>query len=91
VQIHGAKCWKKIASLLGKSANRTIVMTKKIYVLPFIGTTRTDVQCLHRYNKVLKPGLQKGTWTEAEDDIVRQMVRFKLNVFLWDGSYLERR
>jgi hypothetical protein len=40
----------------------------------YTGTTRTDVQCLHRYNKVLKPGLQKGAWTEAEDDVVRQMV-----------------
>lgn len=34
VQEHGAKCWKKVAGLLG--------------------TTRTDVQCLHRWNKVLK-------------------------------------
>ena len=25
---------------------------------------RTDVQCLHRWQKVLKPGLVKGPWTE---------------------------
>ena len=31
---HGAKNWKKISSLLGR--------------------TRTDVQCLHRWNKVLR-------------------------------------
>lgn len=24
---------------------------------------RTDVQCLHRWQKVLKPGLVKGPWT----------------------------
>jgi hypothetical protein len=24
---------------------------------------RTDVQCLHRWQKVLKPGLIKGPWT----------------------------
>lgn len=34
----------------------------------------TDVQCLHRYNKVLKPGLQKGSWTEYEDAVVRHEV-----------------
>ena len=25
---------------------------------------RTDVQCLHRWQKVLRPGLKKGPWTE---------------------------
>jgi hypothetical protein len=25
---------------------------------------RTDVQCLHRWQKVLRPGLVKGPWTE---------------------------
>jgi hypothetical protein len=34
VEKHGAKSWKKVATLLG--------------------STRTDVQCLHRWNKVLK-------------------------------------
>lgn len=37
VEKHGAKSWKKVASLLG--------------------STRTDVQCLHRWNKVLKVSL----------------------------------
>ncbi len=35
---------------------------------------RTDVQCLHRWQKVLKPGLIKGPWTPEEDDLVRQLV-----------------
>ncbi|CAM9558382.1 unnamed protein product, partial [Heterosigma akashiwo] len=35
---------------------------------------RTDVQCLHRWNKVLKPGLHKGPWTKEEDDVVLEMV-----------------
>ena len=35
---------------------------------------RTDVQCLHRWNKVLKPGLHKGPWKEEEDNIVRETV-----------------
>jgi len=34
----------------------------------------TDVQCLHRWNKVLKPGLKKGPWTEEEDQIVTELV-----------------
>jgi hypothetical protein len=35
---------------------------------------RNDVQCLHRWNKVLKPGLHKGPWTNEEDSIVKYMV-----------------
>lgn len=29
-----------------------------------------DVQCSHRYGKVLKPGIQKGAWREDEDAIL---------------------
>jgi hypothetical protein len=35
---------------------------------------RTDVQCLHRWQKVLKPGLVKGPWTQEEDDTVVKLV-----------------
>ena len=35
---------------------------------------RTDVQCLHRWQKVLKPGLVKGPWTPAEDALVVSLV-----------------
>lgn len=35
---------------------------------------RTDVQCLHRWQKVLNPNLVKGPWTPEEDDKVRQLV-----------------
>mmetsp|Transcript_3885 Transcript_3885/g.6081 ORF Transcript_3885/g.6081 Transcript_3885/m.6081 type:complete len:679 (-) Transcript_3885:141-2177(-) len=45
---------------------------KKIAEL--LGDTRTDVQCLHRWNKVLQPGLHKGAWTEEEDAVVKSMV-----------------
>ena len=57
-----------------------------------LGDTRTDVQCLHRWNKVLKPGLLKGPWTEEEDTIVTQ-VRAGARSFLavglgwfWDST-----
>ena len=36
---------------------------------------RTDVQCLHRWQKVLKPGLVKGPWTPDEDAMVVQLVQ----------------
>ncbi|KAF0919397.1 hypothetical protein E2562_029343 [Oryza meyeriana var. granulata] len=29
---------------------------------------RTEVQCLHRWQKVLNPELIKGPWTQEEDD-----------------------
>ncbi len=35
---------------------------------------RTDVQCLHRWQKVLRPGLIKGPWTKPEDDKVIELV-----------------
>mmetsp|Transcript_28605 Transcript_28605/g.39346 ORF Transcript_28605/g.39346 Transcript_28605/m.39346 type:complete len:804 (-) Transcript_28605:52-2463(-) len=36
---------------------------------------RTDVQCLHRWQKVLRPGLIKGPWTVEEDSKVVDLVR----------------
>jgi Myb-like DNA-binding domain len=35
---------------------------------------RTDVQCLHRWQKVLRPGLVKGPWTLEEDTVVIDLV-----------------
>jgi myb proto-oncogene protein len=35
---------------------------------------RTQVQCLQRWNKVLKPGLKKGAWTEEEDSTLQRLV-----------------
>lgn len=35
---------------------------------------RTDVQCLHRWQKVLNPDLVKGPWTKEEDEIVIKLV-----------------
>jgi myb proto-oncogene protein len=36
---------------------------------------RTDVQCLHRWQKVLRPGLIKGPWTADEDETVVRLVK----------------
>lgn len=35
---------------------------------------RSHVQCLQRWNKVLKPGLRKGPWTAEEDGILTSLV-----------------
>ena len=48
---------------------------------------RTDVQCLHRWQKVLRPGLIKGPWTQEEDDSVTDLVR-KCGVKSW--SFIAR-
>ena len=36
-------------------------------VAELFGGERTDVQCLHRWQKVLNPSLVKGPWTPEED------------------------
>eukprot|EP00742_Colponemidia_sp_Colp-10_P002435 GILJ01002595.1.p1 GENE.GILJ01002595.1~~GILJ01002595.1.p1 ORF type:complete len:583 (-),score=79.94 GILJ01002595.1:72-1820(-) len=36
---------------------------------------RTDVQCLHRWQKVLNPELVKGPWTKEEDELVTRLVQ----------------
>jgi transcriptional activator Myb len=37
---------------------------------------RTDVQCLHRWQKVLNPTLVKGPWTDIEDRLLLHLVNF---------------
>eukprot|EP00898_Chlorokybus_atmophyticus_P004529 jgi/Chlat1/5077/Chrsp33S05002 len=38
-------------------------------------TDRTDVQCLHRWQKVLNPELVKGPWTKEEDEKIVRLVK----------------
>ena len=45
-----------------------------------LGTVRTDIQCLHRWTKVIKPGLNKGPWLQQEDDLVRAEVQREARV-----------
>lgn len=39
--------------------------------------TKTHVQCLHRYTKILKPGLKKGPWTIEEDKKLLEWVKME--------------
>jgi hypothetical protein len=41
----------------------------------FLLGERSDVQCLHRWQKVLRPGLVKGNWTEDEDQMVIKCIK----------------
>ncbi|MCE3214783.1 DNA binding transcription coactivator transcription factor [Datura stramonium] len=36
---------------------------------------RTDVQCLHRWQKVLNPELVKGPWSKEEDEVITELVK----------------
>lgn len=53
---------------------------------------RTDVQCLHRWQKVLNPEMKKGPWTEEEDRILIQKVH-EYNAQNWSqiAQFLEGR
>jgi len=35
---------------------------------------KTDVQCLHRWQKVLNPEVVKGPWTKEEDELITKLV-----------------
>ncbi|EQC40127.1 hypothetical protein SDRG_02778 [Saprolegnia diclina VS20] len=53
-------------------------------VAMMLNTGKTDVQCLHRWNKVLKPGLLKGAWSAEEDDVLRSlMLKFGVGNIRW--------
>lgn len=58
---HNEKNWKDIAAAL----NRRFMSN----------APRNDVQCLHRWQKVLQPGLKKGPWTTEEDDTIVRLVK----------------
>ncbi|OMO91035.1 hypothetical protein COLO4_18691 [Corchorus olitorius] len=58
VQRFKGKNWKKIA---GASAAECF-------------KDRTDVQCLHRWQKVLNPELVKGPWSKEEDELIIELV-----------------
>lgn len=64
---------------------------KRIATMAF-GDSKTDVQCLHRWQKVLRPGLVKGPWTVEEDLLVMQLVsRYGLKKWSQIASHLKGR
>jgi hypothetical protein len=47
---------------------------KKWRMVAQLVTGRSPIQCLHRWCKILKPGLVKGAWNESEDALLRLWV-----------------
>jgi len=47
---------------------------KKIALAAF-GPSKSDVQCLHRWQKVLDPRLVKGPWKPEEDELIQRLVQ----------------
>jgi hypothetical protein len=41
-----------------------------LVVEQYLDGARTDLQCLHRWQKVPQPGLVKGSWTKEEDQVI---------------------
>jgi hypothetical protein len=58
VEKNGNRRWKRTAKEFGERS----------------GSERSNVQCQHRWNKCLKPGLLKGPWTPDEDETIRRMI-----------------
>jgi hypothetical protein len=46
----------------------------KTIAMEYLGGARSDVQCLHRWQKVLQPGLVKGPWTDEEDAVIVECI-----------------
>ena len=45
--------------------------------------TRSSAQCLHRWNEILKPGINRTNWTSKEDDVLIKYVnKFGINHWL---------
>ncbi|CAA6670328.1 unnamed protein product [Spirodela intermedia] len=49
-------------------------MVYLVYLVAECFKDRTDVQCLHRWQKVLNPELVKGPWSKEEDNMIIEMV-----------------
>ena len=62
---------KEEDALLKKAVSEIGARNWKRVSSEFLAGKRTDVQCLHRWQKVLKPGLIKGPWTgKFEFDLI---------------------
>ncbi|CAH8354658.1 unnamed protein product [Eruca vesicaria subsp. sativa] len=52
---------------------------------------RTEVQCMHRWKKVLDPNLNKGHWTQQEDETIAKLVENGLKKWSLIAKYLPGR
>ncbi|KAK7294985.1 hypothetical protein RJT34_17886 [Clitoria ternatea] len=61
----------------GWTEHEIVKVTTKLCITAESVQGRTDVQCLHRWQKVLDPNLIKGHWTKQEDDIIKELIMVK--------------
>ena len=67
----GGGRWTKEEDAKLRVAVQTVGATNwKLIATEYLNDNRSDVQCLHRWQKVLQPGLVKGPWTKEEDQII---------------------
>jgi len=66
----GGKWSKSEDAALKKGVEALGAKNWKRISVEFLGGARSDVQCMHRWKKALKPGLVKGRWTDEEDDTI---------------------
>lgn len=66
----GGRWTKEEDSKLRSAVQAVGASNWKMIATDYLGDLRTDVQCLHRWQKVLQPGLVKGPWTKEEDQII---------------------
>ena len=53
----------------------------KLIATEYMSGGRTDVQCLHRWQKVLQPGLVKGPWSIDEDNEI--LLSIQAGIIKW--------
>ncbi|MBA0839116.1 hypothetical protein Goarm_004882, partial [Gossypium armourianum] len=73
--------FRDIASFYRRTSGPTRRSTKGQWTAEEAGSSaaecfkdRTDVQCLHRWQKVLNPELVKGPWSKEEDELIIELV-----------------
>ncbi len=65
--------YSSYCSLLFPNNVQPLSVPNRIAAIAFCGK-RSDVQCLHRWKKVIQPGIVKGPWTPTEDEILNLAV-----------------
>lgn len=77
-----SKLTKAVVNLDGKN-------WKSIAKMAFPDHSRSDIQCLHRWKKVLRPGLKKGPWTLEEDNaVLRAVLKVGVSNVKWSAVAL---
>ncbi|XP_020523604.1 transcription factor MYB3R-1 isoform X2 [Amborella trichopoda] len=80
VHCYNGRQWKEIGCCL--HLTWMAIITRQLLSIPLYAamqhdtffTYRTEVQCYHRWHKVLNPDLVKGQWSKEGDDMIIELV-----------------